>query len=403
MALKQLILVHPFYFSVNNIPFVSKSPFIKNKVFKMNISINKKRYVLLFHFLFLIAFFALFIAPVCANDTGKISPRIIVGTKQAPPFAMKNNEGEWEGLSIELWDSIATELDLQYELREFTLPELLEGLENQTIDVVAAALTITAEREKRIDFSHPFHISGLGIAVQPGAREGWLAAIKKFVSLDFLKILSTLVLLIGIMGFLVWFFEREHNRDQFGGPIKQGIWDGFWWSAVTMTTVGYGDKAPKSLGGRIVALIWMFTAVIVISSFTAAVTSSLTVANIKSRVKNPADLKYVRVGTLPQTTSSSYLDKEHILYSNYKNVQNGLDALTRNEIDAFVYDAPILRYMASMEYKKKVLVLNETFQKQLYGFGLWPGSSLREPMNQVLLQKINAPEWQDTVYKYLGR
>ena len=38
----------------------------------------------------------------------------------------------------------------------------------------------------------------------------------------------------------------------------------FWWAAVTMTTVGYGDKTPVTTGGRIVGLVWMFTSVIVI-------------------------------------------------------------------------------------------------------------------------------------------
>ena len=369
----------------------------------MNNNIQNKRCPLLLHCFILIALFAATITPLNAKTADSAAAKIIVGTKEAPPFAMKNSTGEWEGVSIELWRAIAAELELEYEFQEFTLPELLEGLENQTIDVAAAALTITAEREKRIDFSHPFHVSGLGIAVQPGAREGWLAALKRIISLDFLKVLSALVLLIGIMGFLVWFFERKHNQEQFGGPAKEGIWAGFWWSAVTMTTVGYGDKSPKSVGGRVVALIWMFMAIIVISSFTAAITSSLTVSNIKPRVKNPADLKQVRVGTLPQTTSSIYLDKGHILYSKYTNVQSGLVALSRGEIDAFVYDAPILRYVVSTEFAGKVMILSETLQKQPYGFGLWAGSPLREPINQVMLQKINAPEWQDILYRYLGR
>ncbi|MGO2102628.1 MAG: ion channel [Psychroflexus halocasei] len=44
-----------------------------------------------------------------------------------------------------------------------------------------------------------------------------------------------------------------------------------------MTTVGYGDKSPLSLGGRIVGLIWMFMAVIILSSLTAGIASALTV------------------------------------------------------------------------------------------------------------------------------
>ena len=75
-----------------------------------------------------------------------------------------------------------------------------------------------------------------------------------------------------------------------------------------MTTVGYGDKSPKTLGGRIVATVWMFMAVIVISGFTAAITSSLTISNMQSLVAGPEDLPRVKVGTISSSTSSRYLD-----------------------------------------------------------------------------------------------
>jgi CubicO group peptidase (beta-lactamase class C family) len=50
--------------------------------------------------------------------------------------------------------------------------------------------------------------------------------------------------------------------------LMPGIGIGIWWATVTMTTVGYGDKAPMTPGGRIVGLIWMFVGVITISGFT---------------------------------------------------------------------------------------------------------------------------------------
>jgi len=51
---------------------------------------------------------------------GNASPKLIVGTKHIPPFAMKNPDGPWRGISIELWRQIAADLNLEYELREVT-------------------------------------------------------------------------------------------------------------------------------------------------------------------------------------------------------------------------------------------------------------------------------------------
>ena len=73
-----------------------------------------------------------------------------------------------------------------------------------------------------------------------------------------------------------------------------------------MTTVGYGDKHPKTMGGRIVSLIWMFTGIILFSFFTATITSMLTVKQLDTSVHGLEDLKKALVGTMPYTTSENF-------------------------------------------------------------------------------------------------
>ena len=93
-----------------------------------------------------------------------------------------------------------------------------------------------------------------------------------------------------IFGFFLWLVERKHNKFQFR-PGLLGLFDGLWWSAVTMTTVGYGDKAPKTNWGKAIAIIWMFTAVIIISSFTAGIASTLTISGLQTDIENAADIR----------------------------------------------------------------------------------------------------------------
>jgi len=88
----------------------------------------------------------------------------IVGVKEAPPFVMRSTDG-WDGLSIDLWRRIAEDLHATYEFHEYDLPGLLTAVEKGEIDVAVAALTITPERERVFDFSHGYHLAGLGIAV----------------------------------------------------------------------------------------------------------------------------------------------------------------------------------------------------------------------------------------------
>jgi len=327
--------------------------------------------------------------------------QLVVGTRHIPPFAIRHEDGSWSGLSIELWRAIAADLQITYELREVELAELLTGLQDGSLDVAVAALTVTADREKVIDFTHPFHSSGLGIAVGQNSAAGWTRLASRLFTADLAKVLGVLAILLAATGFLVWMFERRRNPEQFGGDLVRGVGTGFWWSAVTMTTVGYGDKAPRSLGGRLLAVIWMFTGILVISSFTAAITSSLTVARLESRIRGPQDLPGLRVATVPGSTSEAYLEKKHIPVREYASPLEGLGAVASGEVDAVVYDAPILRYLASKELHGTVRVLPHRFEPQSYAMGLPAGSGLREPMNRVLLSKIAEPWWQDVLYRYL--
>jgi ABC-type amino acid transport substrate-binding protein len=327
---------------------------------------------------------------------------LIVGTKEVPPFAMKNKEGTWTGISIELWRQIAGELNLPFEFRERDLKGLFDGVADGSLDVAVAALSITAERELICDFSHPFYVTGLGIAIAPRQKTPWLAVMKKVFSRHYLKVVSGLCVLLLGLGTLMWWFERKRNPEQFGGGPAAGIGSGFWWSAVTMTTVGYGDKAPITLGGRVVAFVWMLLAIIVVSVFTATITSTLTVAHLDVSVKGPQDLPRVRAGAIADTTGETYLQDHRIAYTSYQSGLEGLRAIKEGEIEALVYDAPILRYLIHHELKGGLEVLPHTFHREDYGIALSKSSSFREPINRVLLQKIQGREWQDSLHRYLG-
>ncbi|AYD89946.1 two pore domain potassium channel family protein [Actinomyces lilanjuaniae] len=64
--------------------------------------------------------------------------------------------------------------------------------------------------------------------------------------------------------------EAERSVD---GATITSLGDALWWSLVTMTTVGYGDIAPVTTTGRLVAMVFMITGVALIGAVTATLSS----------------------------------------------------------------------------------------------------------------------------------
>lgn len=92
---------------------------------------------------------------------------IIVGCdKHFKPFVFKDKNGKYSGFDIDVWDAIAKDLDLKYELVPMEFTQLIPALQKKKIDVAIAGMSITSEREKIIDFSYPYYDSALLIMVQ---------------------------------------------------------------------------------------------------------------------------------------------------------------------------------------------------------------------------------------------
>jgi ABC-type amino acid transport substrate-binding protein len=340
---------------------------------------------------------------LCAPAPGAApGERLVVCVKQSPPFTIRNDDGSWRGISVDLWREIAAENGWSYEFRETSLTGLIHAVRTRQADAGMAALTITAEREESVDFSHAYFTSGLGIVTQRRATR-WQRGLLPFLSLRFLRAVGMLSLVLLTVGFLVWLFERRKNAEQFGGGALRGIGAAFWWSAVTMTTVGYGDKSPRTFGGRVVALVWMFTAIIIISGFTAAIASALTVHGLDVGVRGLQDLHRSRAGTVPGTSSESFLADMGIRAAGYTSVEAALADIRQGKLDAFVYDAPLLRYAVEQDGGADLVVIPVPSHRELYGFAFPTDSPLREPANRALLRKLGEPEWKQTVEGYLGK
>ncbi len=324
--------------------------------------------------------------------------KLKVGLRNSPPFVMTGG-GAITGLSVNLWETTAGDLGLAYEYIEFAdLGEMLDAIETGEIDMCINPLTVTSERLRRFHFSQPFFISGLAFAVQAKESSPLLLFVKRFFSIQFLTVLALLFLIIFAFGLLLWIVEHRKNPDQFAKGWR-GLGDGIWWSAVTMTTVGYGDKAPKTGIGRIISIVWMFIAVIIISSFTGSISAALTFDRLQFSVNNFDDLRNVQTGTVRNSSTADLLRSARINYRGYETLEDAVDALNQGELNAVVYDEPLLAFLLAKPEYENISLISSAVRSVYFGFSS-ADNQLLELINPYMIEKIESRDWQNMLETY---
>ncbi len=344
-------------------------------------------------------FTLLFSFSISAQDSIDFSNKTVkIGVKETPPFVVSEN-GKYEGLSIRSWEMINEKIGLDYEYVNFeTLEKLLQAIEEGEVDMSINPITVTTKRMERMDFSQPYFISETVAAKKSDSN--FMYILRNVISWNFLKAILILVGVILLFGVLVWFFERKKNKEEFGGVLK-GISQGFWWSAVTMTTVGYGDKSPKTLGGRIVGFIWMFAAIILISSLTAGIASSLTYKSLQGAVQSMDDLDKFKVVTITQSSAEELLNQYNIRSEKVDFLADAIAMVSKDEADVIIYDKPILTYaLETSGENDKILLSDKSFKKDYYSYSFPKNSPLYTLIDTNLVDLLKTTEWNTVIDKY---
>lgn len=333
-------------------------------------------------FLLLLALLALPIS-LLAQDPAASPKKLTVLIKPAKPFAFDKG-GEPVGYSVDLWKRVAEETKLAYEFKTVaTVPEVIEALKNQKADVAIGALSITAERETVVDFSHPYYKSGLQILV---SSDNAKSPFRAFLKLDVFKILALLIVAILINAHILWLFERKKNPESFNANYREGILNAIWWSVCILITLGCENISPTRVAGRLVAMVWMLAGVAFYSYVTATLTSTMTKDALQSDIRTVADLQGQDVGTIGGSSAAQFLESNHINAKGYADIDTASRALGAGEIKAVVYDAPLLKFYLSNNSNSKLQLVGDLFEKQDYGFALTDKSPLRKEINRALLK-----------------
>lgn len=322
-----------------------------------------------------------------------------VGVTNSPPFIIIEND-EITGLTIDLWSVISDSLDIDYHFVKTDVNDVMTNIYEGEVNISIAPMAISSAHADSTFYTQPFYITTMCVAVENHYESGFVTIVKNLFSLSFLKTIGMLLFINLCIGTLIWLAERKNN-PAFDNKVN-GIIDGFWWSWVTMTTVGYGDKSPQTKNGKILATIWMLVAILIISGFTATISSELTTKRLQNNVSNLNDLHKMKVGCLEGRNTAIYLDYKHIKHKKYLSFEEAFEALERGEINAIVDDGATLSYYFNKKEKsltKKITLIELPNNKEYYCF-MSSQPYLVNKINPYLLSFLESEEWSKLLRKY---
>lgn len=343
-------------------------------------------------FLVVLNFVSLVGTPVSAQDT------VRVATIERQPFSFLRDD-EWNGFSIQLWEKVSTTLNLKTEFVEFEMfSDMLASVENGDTDMALANISVTAQREKVLDFSRPFFDSGLLILAPVDAPPSlWSALWNRSL---WLAVLSAIVLFV-VAAIGIAFFERRHEHFQ-NRNARSSFDEGFWWAVSVVTNASFTIFTPMSAAGRLLAYALIIVGLFVVSTFVATITASLTVQELRGQVSGVNDLRNKRVGTTEGSTSSNFLTSQSIRHKTFADIQSMFAELKSGDLDAVVHDAPILAYFAATQGEGKFQTVGRLFNPEKYAIALPQNSPLTEAINQEILRLRESGEFEQLVTDWFG-
>ena len=331
------------------------------------------------------------------SSTGARGEPLRIGVEPRPPYAVETDAG-WTGIAVDGWRLVAERLGLAYEWVPLAAGEGVDALEAGRVDL-ALPIDATPSRAERVAFTAPLHTATIGVAGGPSRSLTDIAF--SFLDWTFLRVIIGIAMLLLVVGAIVWLLERRKNSDMFHPSTARGLGDGFWWAGVTLTTIGYGDKAPATPGGRAVAMVWMLLGLAVSAALTATIVSATGVGGDR-QVSLPEDLRGLRVAAEPDTASARYLDAAGIPFEPTDDIDAALRAVADEELDAVLALSPLIEERVGA-LDLDVPTARSEREPHLVAFAHAPDATFARDLDRAVLATVTAPGWGDVLARYLER
>ncbi len=305
-------------------------------------------------------------------------------------FFMEENS-TFKGISVEIWQEIANSEGFKYEvIPQKNVETALDALVNGELDLVIGPLSITAERLEKVEFTQPYFEAEMGLML-PGQPPSLWSLVEPFFQFAVISSVGVLVCSLFVVGNLLWLAERRCNSEKFPKEYLKGVGNGMWFALVTLTTVGYGDIAPVTKIGRLIASVWMVITMVAASSLTAVLATAFTLSLSQQpaeKFRRPEDLQGTRMAVVSGTTGVKWADHYQARLIETDKLEDAIALLLADKpkAEGVIFDVPQLRYYLHQHPQAPLRVAQFFLATENYGFVVPLDSALLQPLNVRLLQ-----------------
>ncbi|XP_047659423.1 glutamate receptor, ionotropic, N-methyl D-aspartate 2B, genome duplicate b isoform X3 [Tachysurus fulvidraco] len=284
--------------------------------------------------------------------------------------------------------------------------------------MAVGSLTINEERSEVIDFSVPFIETGISVMVSRSNGTVSPSAFLEPFSADVWVMMFVMLLIVSAVAVFVfeYFSPVGYNRcladgREPGGPsftIGKAIW--LLWGLVFNNSVPVQN--PKGTTSKIMVSVWAFFAVIFLASYTANLAAFMIQEEYVDQVSGLSDKKFqrpndfsppFRFGTVPNGSTERNIRNNYKEMHSYmtsfhqKNVDEALHSLKSGKLDAFIYDAAVLNYMAGRDEGCKLVTIGSgyIFATTGYGIAIQKDSGWKRPVDLAILQLFGDGEMEE--------
>ena len=314
--------------------------------------------------------------------------------------------GRLTGFSAELWNEVAAQLQVTTSYRQLPSLEALFGvLRSGEADIAITGLIYTQERDKDFDFTLPILSGGLQVLVPTKGSSVPSAPLVAFLSVLFSRAtlywLFAWMVLVLVPAHIFWFLDRSDEGVPGTEKYFPGVFNALLWASEGL--LSQVPMMPRRKHAHVLGVLWLFAGVIFVAFFTAQLTATLTVEQIRGAINGPGDLPGKRVGAVAGSTAVPYLRNVRAEVVEFATPDELYAALERGDVAAAVNAAPVLRYYAAHEGAGKVRLVGSEFNKEDAGFIVRTNSPLRKRVDSALIAVHENGTYQRLYEKWFGK